>query len=779
MWSIVFTAKVYRIQTLFTSKGTSLCFASAGFSARVALLNADATELAISGMNCASCSRHVAEALQHVPGVAGADVSLTDGRANVRWSDGAAAEVSALVDAVKAAGYEAQLASQDEEAHCHSDKGWGQSVWLGVVCTGTLMIGDWAFGLGMTRWFQWMGFALALPVQVLSGARFYKGAWRQLKTGSSNMDTLVALGSTAAFGYSVWALLSGQPGHSYFMEAAAIITLVSLGHWLEARASAHAENSLRALFDLAPATARQRNVDGSESDTPVAQLRIGDTVVLRPGDRVPADGSVRAGAGHFDEAMLTGESVPSEKNSGASLYAGTVNLDGQILMTVTATGETTAVSRIIAAVRRAQNSRADIQRVADRISSVFVPIIVAIALAAGLWWGLAPESAVSVHSAIEPFLWAAHPPFSALGAGVVCAVSVLIVACPCAMGLATPIAIMAGANAGARRGILIRDGVALEKAGNLTAIVFDKTGTLTVGRPLVADVEVLIDNPGIDARQLMAALGRGSKHPLSNAIATLSTESVQLRDWREISGGGVEARLENNSFARMGSLSWLRSAGVDIPASLAFIDKWTGEGASVIALALDSRLAALAALRDTLKPGAAEVIAQFRRQGLKVRMITGDTTAAARVIARELGLGPDEVFAEIKPEQKAELVRKLQAEGERVAFVGDGINDAPALEQADLGVAVSRASDIAGEAADLVLLQSDIHAIPEAIDLARATLRTIRQNLFWAFFYNAAAVPLAALGFISPILCAAAMGLSDLVVVGNALRLNRFWARRR
>ena len=733
-------------------------------------------------MTCSNCARHVREALQDVPGVAAADVSLADGRATVRWIADVPGKISNLLDAVKSAGYEAQPVpaptDSHDDAHCHSDA-WGRSVLVGVICTVALMLGEWAFGLGSLRWFQWLSLALALPVQIISGGRFYKGAWRQLKSGSSNMDTLVALGSTAAFGYSLWALLFSATDHSYFTEAASIITLVSLGHWIEARVSARAEKSLRALFQLAPTTARRRNADGAETDTPVAQLRLGDLVVLRPGDHVPADGAIREGVGHFDESMLTGESLPSEKSPGAALYAGTANLDGQILMTVTATGESTAVARIIAAVDRAQNSRAEIQRLADRISNVFVPTVVAIALVTALWWGLAPQAAARVHDLLASVLWHSHLPSGPLAASIVFAVAVLIIACPCAMGLATPVAIMAGANAGARRGILIRDGVALEKAGQLTMIVFDKTGTLTAGRPSVAAVENLIDSSSPDPKTLAAALARGSRHPISQALAALSSDLLALTEWREIPGGGVEARFAGGALARLGSLNWLRGLGLDVAPAADFSRQWTNEGASIAALSLDTRLLALFALRDTLKPGAADVIRQFRKQGLNVRMITGDTHLAARALAGPIGFEPGEIFAEIRPEQKAEIVLTLQQQGERVAFVGDGINDAPALEQADLGVAVARASDIAGEAADLVLLQSDIHAIPEAIELARATLRTIRQNLFWAFFYNAAAVPLAALGFVSPILCAAAMGLSDLVVVGNALRLSRFGAARR
>lgn len=752
-------------------------------------LQTHATELAVTGMNCAGCARHVTEALQSVPGVAAAQVSLAEGRARVRWKEGAAGPGATLVAAVHDAGYEATVlpdtaseadALKAKHSHNHAaDEGWRRSVWLGIACTLPLMMGEWIFGWGDAGWFRWVGLVLASPVQVFSGARFYRGAWRQLKMGSSNMDTLVALGSTAAFGFSVWQLFSHRAGHCYFMEAAAIITLISLGHWMEARASAHAEKSLRALFQLAPPMARRRNADGSETDIPVSQLQAGEAVVLRPGDRIPADGTVKHGAGSVDEAMLTGESVPADKQEGAMLYAGTINLNGQMLMNVTGAGEATAVARIIAAVQRAQNSRADIQRLADRVSNVFVPIVVGVALATAVWWGFFPEMAQSVHAALARFLWEGPAPVAGVAAAVVSAVAVLVVACPCAMGLATPIAIMAGANAGARRGILIRDGVALEKAGRLTTIVFDKTGTLTQGRPIVAGFDVFQDGMRKTAGPLAAALARGSKHPLSRAIAALSPDESSFRQWREIPGGGLEGRLADEAIVRLGSLAWLERLGVVVSAAREAADRWMNEGATVVGLSIDANLAALIALRDAPKTGAPDVVARFRKQGLKMRLITGDSARTSHAVARQLGIPPAEVFAETRPEQKAALVRQLQESGERVAFVGDGINDAAALEQADLGIAVSRASDIAGEAADIVLLQSDIHVIPEAVDLARATLHTVKQNLFWAFFYNAAAIPLAALGFISPIVCAAAMGFSDLVVIGNALRLNRSLKTRR
>ena len=459
-------------------------------------------------------------------------------------------------------------------------------------------------------------------------------------------------------------------------------------------------------------------------------------------------------------------------------------------MRVTATGDATALAHIIAAVQRAQTSRANIQRLGDRISNVFIPIVCVIALGTALWWGLAYESAMRLTTWLAPFLWPAHPPASPLAAAVIAAAAVLIVACPCAMGLATPAAIMAAANVAARRGILIRDGVALEKAGEITAVLFDKTGTLTVGKPVVVKVEMRKVESGKAESELAVALAVNSTHPVSQAIAMMPTEdpkslgalSASFTDWREVRGSGVEARLTDlkseipnlkSQMARLGSLRWLRESGVDMSASNAFSDDWSAKGSTVVGLALDAELIGLFAVDDELKAGARNIIEDLQRSGLKTFLVTGDTATSAAGIARQAGIPAENVFAEVRPEQKAEFVKQLQSRGERVAFVGDGINDAPALTQADLGIAVSRASDVAREAADIILLRSEIEAVPESLGLARATLRTIKQNLFWAFFYNAAAVPLAALGFMSPVLCAAAMGLSDLVVIGNALRLLR------
>jgi Cu+-exporting ATPase len=827
------------------------------------------TQLAVGGMTCQGCARRVTEAIQSVPGVAHTEVQLDPGAATVGWAAAATPDVEAVVQAIAAAGYHAKVVEWGgghQRAPGWSPlAGWRFNVVVGGSVTLLLMVGEWALGLGAARWFQWLSFALALPVQVLCGARFYGGAWRQLKAGSANMDTLVALGSTTAFVYSALGLAGGWHVHPYFTEAAAIITLISLGHWLEAKASERAASSLRALLNLAPPVARCLDADGIETETPVASLRLGDRVALKPGDHVPTDGEVVAGQSTVDEAMLTGESLPVEKAAGAALYAGTMNLNGRLVMRVTATGEATALAHIIAVVRRAQTSRASIQKLGDRVSSVFVPVVVLVALGTALWWGLAYDQASSVCQALTPWLWPVSVPATALAAAIMHACAVLIVACPCAMGLATPAAIMAGANAAARRGILIRDGLALEKSGRITAVVFDKTGTLTQGQVTVADRQEFREpdsrTPALE--WLAAALAAPSSHPLSQAIAARvrgsrapagdldkaesplrqdlegpSHESGRaelplgpnigaaqqrrptgfmaavraktgvrtfsgpapdstpagarplveppnglptLAQWEEVRGCGVQAQVAGGQPAglapatvvRLGSLKWLCEVGVDMNPAAQFVRDWSAQGATVLGLAADQRLLGAFALSDALKPRAAEVVARLRRQGKRTYLVTGDNAATATAIATQAGIPAENVLADVRPGQKAEVVKTLQRRGERVAFVGDGINDAPALEQADLGIAVSRASDVAREAADIILLRSDIDAIPEALALAQATLRTIKQNLFWAFFYNAAAVPLAALGFISPIVCAAAMGLSDLLVIGNALRLTR------
>ena len=740
------------------------------------------TRLRIDGMTCGNCARHVTEALRSVAGVQNASVALESQSAEVRWASGAAAKPLELIRAVVEAGYDAKPAPTDksklEKAGIQT---WKLNLWLGALATLPLMIGEWALGLGMVPWFRWTSLVLAGVVQVMGGAAFYRGAWRQLKRGASNMDTLVALGSTVAFAYSVWAIFAQPGAHLYFLESAAIITLISIGHSLEARVSERASSEMRHLLRLAPATALKQMPDGSQKEVSVADLRAGDVVALRPGDHVPVDGQVIEGSSAVNESMLTGESLPVEKSKNARVFAGTENLDGRLLVRVFSTGEETALARIINAVQRAQSSRAEIQRLGDRVSNYFVPVVVVVAIGAFVWWGFAPGAALHVTETVSKFLWPPHIPSGPIAAGLIIGAAVLIVACPCAMGLATPAAIMAASNAAARKGILIRDGVALEKAGKISVVMLDKTGTLTKGTPVliksaIFDSGSVNDGQKIGGDEIAAALAAHSRHPVSRAIAAGAKSELSVQDWEEIRGSGVRGTLRadsNGMKAMLGSLPWLRENAVDLRPGEAFIKEWSGRGATIVGLALNAKLGSLFAVSDTLKEGTREMIGQLRNSGLTPYLITGDNRITGEAIAKETGISLENVFAEVRPEAKAGMVSQLQAKGEKVAFVGDGINDGPALEQADLGIAVLHASDTAREAADMVLLNSDVHSIPESLHLARKALRIIKQNLFWAFFYNALGVPLAALGFMSPVVCAAAMAISDLVVIGNALRLLR------
>jgi P-type Cu+ transporter len=708
--------------------------------------------LKIQGMTCQGCARKVREALQGVQGVRSAEINLGNGRAVVRTAGDFPPDVSVLIQAVKAKGFGASVADPVAGAgRVGGGAGWRFNVVLGLAVTVPLMVIEWAVQPDPHGWFAWVSFATVLPVQFLCGWRFYRGAWQQLKVGQSNMDTLVSLGSTAAFAFSVYGLFAPERVHHlYFMEAAAIITLISIGHYMEAFASDRAAGAVRELLNLAPQTARRLDGDGKEELVPVAELQHGDLLLIRPGDQIPTDGIVAEGESAVDESMLTGESLPVEKSAAMDLYGGTVNQSGRLVVRVTALGEETALAKIIEVVRRAQHSRADIQRIGDRVSSIFVPVVVLIAAATAVGYGL-----------FSPDGWER---------GIINAAAVLIVACPCAMGLATPAAIMAGTNSAARRGILIRDGAALEKSGKVTAVLFDKTGTLTEGRHRVESWGTL-DFPDPEFQALALALALPSQHPLSQAVSRRldAIAPAAVSDWREHRGAGVSASY-NGLTAQLGSLNWLRENGMDASCVRPETD------ATVIALALGSRIVGAMLLVDSPKPHAKEVVSELMGCGLAVYLVSGDAKRAVETVGRSAGIPASNIFSEIRPEAKAGIVERLQREGRRVAFVGDGINDAPALAQADLGIAVTRASDVAREASDIILLKSDIEAIPEALGLAQATLRTIKQNLFWAFFYNTITIPLAATGWMSPVLCAGAMALSDLFVIGNALRLFRWKA---
>lgn len=722
---------------------------------------AEEIRLDVPGMTCGNCARNVTEALRGVPGVRAIEVDIPTRLARVRADDESTPK---LIAALAAAGYAATAVAAGTEKR-RRFSGWNFNVLVALPIATILLVAELIFGLGQNPAYKWIAFFLAAPVQFWCGYPFYKGAWEQLRVGRSNMDALVALGSSTAFFYSVAALLLGQAGHVYFMDAAAIIGLVSLGHFLEERMTLRVATSLKSLLKLTPERAVRLN-GLKEEEVAVSALLTGDMIVLKPGAKVPVDGTVIRGESALDESMLTGESLPSEKKSGSQVYAGTLNQTGRLLVRAEKTGEATAVARIIEVVREAQSSRADIQKLGDQVSNVFVPVVVLLAIITAFWWALAPAQATALAHWLGDWFWMPHLPEGAAASAVFHAAAVLIIACPCAMGLATPIAIMAGTNAAAARGILITNARALETSGKITAVLFDKTGTLTQGRMSVAAHEVV--EASSEAIKVAAALAASSNHPISKAIAALGSD-LQVGNWSEIRGSGVQGEIAGEQW-RLGSLAWLGKEGVNLPENQ-FTAAWAARGATVLGASRGSRLELLMAVRDEIKPAAAAVIERLIKSGKKVFLVSGDAAATARAIGLQAGFPEVNIFGGVTPEGKAELIRKLQREGHRVAFAGDGINDAPALSNADLGIAMMQASDVAREAADIILLKADVEAVPEALELAQATLRTIKQNLFWAFFYNALGVPLAALGLFTPMMSAAAMGLSDLIVIGNALRL--------
>ncbi|PTX99418.1 hypothetical protein DB346_16355 [Verrucomicrobia bacterium LW23] len=656
------------------------------------------------------------------------------------------------------AGAGVQSAGAPPAGGAHGQRSWLGSNWLYSVAFGVpamlfLMLGEWVMGWHGVTWFKWVSLILALEMLIIGGTKFYVGAWRQLMVGRATMDTLVSIGATAAYGLSLYGMIyPDRLHHLYFMETVAILALVSLGHWVEEIMSARATRSLDALMKLTPQTARRTRPDGSGEDVvPVATLQVGDLVLVKAGDAVPVDGDVTHGESTVDEQMLTGESVAVAKKVGSRVYGGTLNQFGALRVRVGAVGEATAIARITKMVRRAQQSRARIERLADQVSSWFVPVVIAIALVTLVSWGLL--------RGWEP--------------AIINAIAVLIVACPCAMGLATPMALMAGINAAAARGILIRDGQAIEKAGAINTVLFDKTGTLTDREPQLEPPTYYVEEQ-LEAVSLAYGLAAPSHHPMSEAVCRLlhaqSPAPVDLENWQEQPGAGVSATWDGR-VVRLGSLPWLRSCGVDLAPR-----EGEGEGpatASELGVADEDQLVMSFPYRTRAATAVREVVHELEARGKALWLISGDTKENCLRLAEEAGLSAERVFAETRPDGKARFVTLLQSQGHRVAFIGDGINDGPALAQANLGIAVTGASDVARESADIVLVNASVAKVPEALKIAGDTLAVIRQNLFWAFIYNALAIPLAAFGLMSPILCALAMGLSDVCVVANSLRLLR------
>ncbi|MDE1170225.1 MAG: cation-translocating P-type ATPase [Verrucomicrobium sp.] len=709
----------------------------------------DETRLRIEGMTCAGCARTVEEALRAVPGVARVVVDLGGQEARVGWA-GEPGSSEALFHAVRRAGYRALPAKGKGETQ------WNGALRLGLPVTALLMFLEWGLGLDHRPWYGIFSFWITLPVLLWVGVPFYRGAARQLARGRMTMDTLVTVGSLAAWGLSVHGLL--RPGHQfhlYFMEAAAIVSLIGIGHWLEGRISARANATLRRLFDLAPAWARRLRPSGEEEETAVSDLAPDDLILIKPGDRIPIDGVVFENHGQVDESLLTGEAAPVEKGPGSPVYAGTLSTH-RLVVRVTGLGRETALARIVASVERALASRAAVEKLADQVSAVFVPVVVLLAALTFLYW---------VDVARLPW----EP-------ALVVAVSVVVVACPCALGLATPATLLAATNAAARRGILFRDARALEKAGRIDAVLFDKTGTLTEPEAVVEKVQLLTHRMGRDeAAALARALASSSTHPASRTVVAHFAYAAQIKltEWKEETGAGVSAIYQGET-ARLGNPAWVQAHGV-------FVPPYAGLAPGDVALSLGHELLALIHFNPHRpRPEAAAVLRRLEAEGYAAYVVSGDTAVAAEKLAHDLGIAPERVFAPVRPEGKAEIVARLQKEGRRVAFVGDGLNDGPALAQADLGVAVLGASDLAREAADVVLLrrERELEALPEVLALSIATRRAIVQNLFWALAYNVVLIPLAMAGRVPPVAAAVAMSLSDLCVMGNAWRLSLWRARK-
>lgn len=729
-------------------------------------------DIGIGGMTCASCVARVERALKKVPGVQEATVNLATESARVLISPGE--EVQArLRRAVRDAGYEPRAADATLSTEQASPWAGFAPVGFGLLLSLPLMlpmVGE-LFG---RHWMlpAWLQFALATPVQFVLGWHFYRAGWHALKALSGNMDLLVSIGTSAGWALSMWLWLTSAPGavvHLYFEGSAWVVTLVMLGKWLEARAKRQTTSAIRALHALRPDVAHLIGPDG-EVDVPVGELLVGDRLVIKPGERIPVDGVLLEGRTQVDESMLTGEPLPVDKcpsadlgtAAQAALTGGSINGDGRVVMLVRAIGSETVLARIIRLVEDAQAAKAPIQRLVDQVSAVFVPAVLIISLITLLGWWL------SGHSFEQALLNT---------------VAVLVIACPCALGLATPVAIMAGTGVAAQHGILIKNAQALELAHQVDIVAFDKTGTLTLGQPRLAS---LLSLQGMTENELLgiaAGLQSGSEHPLSRAVVRLAQErglNFQSPDnVRSVPGRGSEGEIGSRHFL-IGSLRWMKELDIDTSAVESKADPLQEQGATVSVMAERTSqgliLCALLAFFDEPKPGAKEALAALRAQGIKTVMISGDNRGSAETMARRLGLRPEqgEVMSEVLPDEKAKRVAALKIGGHVVAMVGDGVNDAPALATADVGMAMGNGTDVAMHAADITLMRGDPLLVAAALDISNRTVAKIRQNLFWAFAYNVAGIPLAAFGFLNPVVAGAAMAMSSISVMSNALLLKRW-----
>jgi P-type Cu+ transporter len=755
---------------------------SAGYGAEVRETSFD-----VSGMTCASCVGRVEKALRKVPGVLDVSVNLATERARVEYLPGVV-EVRDFERAVEGAGY-GVVREEDTTVEDAHEQEYGElrtRFLVAAVLTGLILIGSLPMMLGFMppipmEWLNLGLLALATPVQFWAGWRFYEGAWGALKHGQANMNTLVAVGTSAAYLYSAAATLAPQLFASgradvYFDTSALIITLILLGRLLEGRARGRTTEAIKKLAGLQAKTARVLR-NGEEIDVPVEEVAVGDVVVVRPGEKVPVDGRVLSGESAVDEAMITGESMPVQKREDDEVIGATINKTGSFRFTATKVGEDTALSQIMRMVEEAQGSKAPIQRLADSISGVFVPVVMVIA-------------------AITFLVWLLFGPDPAFTLALLNFVAVLIIACPCAMGLATPTSIMVGTGKGAERGILVKGGEALERVHELTTVVLDKTGTLTKGEPELTDI---VATNGLEEDELLrfvASVERGSEHPLGEAIVRgvkeRGLELAEPENFDAPTGRGARAKVEGRSVL-VGNRKFMEESGISEDGLSLWFEELSAAGKTPVFVAIDGEPAGLVAVADVVREESREAVEALEGMGLEVAMLTGDNERTAGAIAHELGI--ERMLAEVLPEDKEGEVKKLQAEGRIVAMVGDGINDAPALARADVGVAIGTGTDVAMEAADLTLVSGDVRGVAKAIKLSRATIRNIRQNLFWAFAYNVLLIPVAAgvlypffaggtvpeilypffgeYGFLNPVLAAAAMAFSSVTVLGNALRLRR------
>jgi P-type Cu+ transporter len=745
------------------------------------------TSFGVTGMTCASCVGRVERALEKVPGVLDANVNLANEKATVRYLAGEV-QLLDLEKAAEGAGYDVTRGEESsvEDSHEREYKKLKADFILAAALTALIIIGSMPMMLGLEppipmMWLAFVLLGLATPVQFWAGRRFYRGAWGALRHGQANMNTLVVMGTSAAYLYSAVAalvpgLFAAGRADVYFDTSALIITLILLGRLLEARAKGRTNEAIKKLAGLQAKTARVLR-GGEELDVPLENVRVGDVVVVRPGEKVPVDGRVVSGGSAVDESMITGESIPVTKREGDEVIGATMNTSGSFRFEATKVGEDTALYQIMRMVEEAQGSKAPIQRLADRISALFVPAVIGVAVVTfAVWLLFGPEPALT---------------FALLNT-----VAVLIIACPCAMGLATPTSIMVGTGKGAESGILIRGGEALEGAHKLDTVVLDKTGTLTRGTPELTDVVVLDGMHEEELLRLLASAERASEHPLGESIVRAATHRGlplgELEAFEAVSGGGIRACVDGRKLL-VGSRRFLSESGISEYGLASRDEELAREGKTPIIVAVDGELAGLVAVADMVRDESREAVDRLHALGLEVAMLTGDNCRTAEAIARELGV--DRVVAEVRPEDKVAEVKRLQAEGKRLGMVGDGINDAPALAQADVGIAIGTGTDVAMEASDLTLISGDVRGVARAIMLSKATVRNIKQNLFWAFAYNVALIPVAAgvlyplftegsvpeilrpvlgeYGFLNPILAAGAMALSSVTVVSNALRLRR------